>query len=393
MALLGTACGSSDSSSTSGGSSSEVRKASDTGITADTITIGLVGPTSGNTAPIFKVAIDAIDTFVQDTNAAGGINGRKLVLKIQDDAGDPQKFGAAVRDLADQVFAFVGSISIADSGGVQLITRNKIPDLGTAQTPDRRTEPTYAHLGSTIVGGHKAVANYAKSVGVTRMAYVTFNSPEANNRIDAEEGVFKAAGIPTCYREHANFTDPDYTSYVVAMQQQNCDGVIVLLAQNAAAKFQIGYNRQKFAPKLELYSSSVYSQSFISLSGGATVAEGAATFLTNAPVEDSGQEMQHYVSALKQYHPDDDPRTLNALSNWADALTFAKALQDAGANPTRATFMDALGRINNFTAGGLVPPANPLGTGKNFVPCVVIVQLKGGQWKRVQPSSGFDCTT
>ena len=76
--------------------------------------------------------------------------------------------------------------------------------------------------------------------------------------------------------------------------------------------------------------------------------------------------------------------------NWADAILTITALQQAGANPTRKSFLDALANLKGFDAGGIVPPFNALD--KVQQPCVLMMHFHQGRWQRADPpQQGYDC--
>ena len=78
-----------------------------TGVTPTTITLATCPRRlSGPIADIYSGAVDTEQAFVKYINAHGGVDGRKLVLKVLDDGLNPSKNAAATRELASQVFAF-----------------------------------------------------------------------------------------------------------------------------------------------------------------------------------------------------------------------------------------------------------------------------------------------
>ena len=59
-----------------------------TGFAADTIKFGVVGPHSGDLAPYGIPSVNAAEVVAEKINAAGGINGKKIELLIEDTACD-----------------------------------------------------------------------------------------------------------------------------------------------------------------------------------------------------------------------------------------------------------------------------------------------------------------
>ncbi len=68
-------------------------------LAADTIRLGFVADATGAGEPWYKSQKAGIDLFIEETNAAGGILGKKLELVIRDSALNPDKGEAAAQAL------------------------------------------------------------------------------------------------------------------------------------------------------------------------------------------------------------------------------------------------------------------------------------------------------
>lgn len=79
----------------------------------DTVRVGAIAGLTGNfvTAEVVKTAQRVFD----DTNEAGGVNGKKIEFIVKDDAGNPQRTAQVARELQDAgVVAMAGSASFTD---------------------------------------------------------------------------------------------------------------------------------------------------------------------------------------------------------------------------------------------------------------------------------------
>ncbi|MDR1955415.1 MAG: ABC transporter substrate-binding protein [Treponema sp.] len=85
------------------------------------ITIGGIFPLSGGVAVYGVEARNGIELAIKEINAAGGINGRNLVLISEDDEGNPEKTVNAYKKLTtkDKATIIIGSLT---SGCTQAIT-------------------------------------------------------------------------------------------------------------------------------------------------------------------------------------------------------------------------------------------------------------------------------
>ena len=83
------------------------------------IVIGLQGPMTGEYAAEGIGYRNAVTMLVDQTNAAGGINGRKVQLIIEDDKGDAQESAlVADRLVAKNVMAVIGAWNSGATGPI-----------------------------------------------------------------------------------------------------------------------------------------------------------------------------------------------------------------------------------------------------------------------------------
>jgi branched-chain amino acid transport system substrate-binding protein len=89
--------------------------------TSDTITIGGIFPLSGPVAVYGSECKKGVELAIEEINAAGGVNGKKIALASEDDEGDPVKTVNAYKKLttSDKVSIIIGSLT---SGCTQAIT-------------------------------------------------------------------------------------------------------------------------------------------------------------------------------------------------------------------------------------------------------------------------------
>src|SRR5260221_339074 len=77
------------------------------GALAQAINIGVAGPMTGGESAFGRQMKNGADQFVADTNAAGGVLGKKLVLQIGDDACDPKQARSIAEKFAGAKLPFV----------------------------------------------------------------------------------------------------------------------------------------------------------------------------------------------------------------------------------------------------------------------------------------------
>src|SRR6202022_2970493 len=114
------------------------------GVTPDTIAIGAHGPITGPAAYIGLAGRDGMLLAIKEINAAGGVNGRKIVAGFEADGPSPTKALAAVKKLVEQdkVFAVmsVGG-SNATVGAVDYMKEKGVPYYVSIASAPQGTGP------------------------------------------------------------------------------------------------------------------------------------------------------------------------------------------------------------------------------------------------------------
>ena len=96
----------------------------------DVIKIGVIGPLTGEVAQYGIATIDGFKLKVDEINAAGGINGKKIELIIQDSKGDAQEAVNIFKKMVsqDKVNLVVGEIISSASLAVSDLAQSaKVP--------------------------------------------------------------------------------------------------------------------------------------------------------------------------------------------------------------------------------------------------------------------------
>jgi branched-chain amino acid transport system substrate-binding protein len=115
----------------------------------ETVKVGIVLPLTGAQAKFGEIEKDSIDMALEKINAEGGINGKKLVLVIEDDTGRPDVGRSVVEKLItkDQVVMIGGgyssSVTYAVAGVCQ---QNQMPFLINTGSADKITESGWDYV-------------------------------------------------------------------------------------------------------------------------------------------------------------------------------------------------------------------------------------------------------
>ncbi len=76
---------------------------------ADTLRLGYLVDASGPTQAVFSTGLEGFRLYIEQLNAAGGINGKKVEVMVRDVQVDPARAAASAQELSDEgVLAIVG---------------------------------------------------------------------------------------------------------------------------------------------------------------------------------------------------------------------------------------------------------------------------------------------
>ncbi len=112
-------------------------------VVGDEILIGQFGSMTGSEATFGQSTDKGIRLAIDAKNAAGGIKGKKIVLKTEDNQGRPEEAAATVKKLItqDKVIAILGEVASTRSRAAAPIAQQyKIPMISPSSTNPKVTE-------------------------------------------------------------------------------------------------------------------------------------------------------------------------------------------------------------------------------------------------------------
>jgi len=118
------------------------------GVTADTILIGEVGSLTGPEATFGISTRNAIELALREVNAAGGVKGRKVEVRVYDDQSKPEEAANAVTRLInqDQVLLILGEVASTNS----IAMANKAQPARVPMISNASTNPKVTEIGDYI---------------------------------------------------------------------------------------------------------------------------------------------------------------------------------------------------------------------------------------------------
>ncbi|MCU1460443.1 MAG: hypothetical protein JWO37_518 [Acidimicrobiales bacterium] len=369
--------------------------ASDIGVTPDAITLGNVSTLTGPVPGLFKGGAVGAQAFFAYQNSLGGVHGRKLNLIVADDRLDAGANRAATLDLLPKVFGFVGSFSTSDDGMAEALKGKAVPDAGYALSRARYQSPVNFSPQPLPPGWRTGPFRYFKEkLGdpvVTKMAIFYTDVQVSRDAARYIQTAAATVGWKFIYTRAVEPNEANFTADVVRMRNQGVQGVMSLNDPGTQARIATAMQQQQFSVKLADWGVTSYDQKFLGQAGSAAEGSLVDTQLAMYGGEDapSVPEVALLQKWMKVVAPGFTADPYVAYS-WAAARLFAQALEAAGQNPTRATVLAALQKIDDFDSNGLVPPAGP--ASKRAPSCFMVFGVRNGAFVRADPPTrGFIC--
>lgn len=193
----------------------------------DTIKIGLQAPLTGDYAQEGQGFKKAVDLLVEQTNAAGGILGKKVVFVAEDDKGDPKE-AALISDrlVSQKVIAVIGGYnSTATEPASAVFNKAGIVQITPGATATRLSEHGYNQFFRTcFLDDRQAVfaADFlVKEMGYKTIAVLHDNSTYAQGLAESTKSSLEALGVPPVFYDAINPTDKDFSPTLTKLKDLN----------------------------------------------------------------------------------------------------------------------------------------------------------------------------
>jgi branched-chain amino acid transport system substrate-binding protein len=346
-------------SATTAGSATNT--ASAPGVTATTVTVGLITSLTGSASPEYTGIIPGAQARIDQQNAAGGVDGRQIKLDTADDTSSPTGAATAAEVLVSKkVFAVIGESPFI-FGGAQFLNKQSIPVVGGGYDGPEWGEQPYTNMFAlSPVDPHYPVNNGAALFIKQQGGNITsaFGYGESPSSTAAAKGYMLAAKSVGMKAGYLNTSIPFGSvatgPIALSMKGANVDSAYLPMDNNTnfalvtAAK-QAGVNLKVAV------SATGYGQSLLDDSSAVQAADGSYFLSLAAPVELNNAATKNFQSALAQYAHFTGVPGFDYQQGWLSADLMIKGLEVAGQNPTRTSFENGLHGVTDYDAGGMLP--------------------------------------
>jgi branched-chain amino acid transport system substrate-binding protein len=199
--------------SSSGGKSSTAGT-SDPG-NGGTWTIGLINTETGASGVVGQAEQLGVDFAISQVNAAGGINGHKLAVKLYDDQGQPAQATIAVQRLAtsDKVPLILGPGLTASALAIApKVEQYKIPNINFVSNTDVVKDNDYAYefVAPQSFNG-EAMVKYLTSKNIKSAYLLSSSTPYGEAGAEGVKAAATTSGVTISGSETYDATATDFT--------------------------------------------------------------------------------------------------------------------------------------------------------------------------------------
>ncbi len=339
----------------------------ETGVTDDTIKIGVVSDLTGPTAIGGVGMADAIVSFFKDLNEKGGIHGRKVEVLVEDCAYSPAKAVAAAKKLIskDGIFALVSPWGTAPSTALfPTAEKQQIPIAPACSLSvviyDPLKENVFA-VGTNYVDQSLFVVDYIMDdLGAENPKIALFCQDDdwGRDHLKGLEMAREKYNLPPIAVQTYKYDAVDFTSQVINLKNADPDFVLLASGIKSGAMFLKEAHKLNWKPTF-IGSNTLGLIHTLQLAGE----YGKDLLVVNIfamPGEDI-PGIKRLVEASKAHFGDKwMPAELKIhpyyVYGWINAMVFAEAAERAGRDLTREGLIKALESFDAFDPEGLMGP-------------------------------------
>lgn len=326
-----------------------------TGVTKDTIKIGMFSPLTGSNAVGSKPMFGAAAVY-KDVNEKGGIHGRKIELVTEDDACDPNKGIAAVKKLIhqDQVFLLHGGWC---SGVVlaikpELAKTPNVPFVVLGAASMMISNPLQANVFqpvATTATVAQAMVDFALTTpGGKRIAIISHSDEWGKSHLAPALAALKAKGLEPVETVYFERGSTDATSQTLRLRQAKPDAVLAVLYP---AELAI-YMRDAYKYGLRVPTLGTQGVSIEDTDKRVGIPGAVSNLFVFYPLSNTidTPEFKPWVDIFRKHNPSESVETLSFIS-MTGALAVVEAIRRAGPDLTREKVMAELNKLQNFNPG------------------------------------------
>lgn len=341
---------------------------------APTLLIGQTADLSGPQAPVVKEMTSAAQAYIAKVNAAGGVNGRRIVIESLDDGYEPKRTLENAKQLIDQrnVLALFLSRGSANAEALlPLLTDRRTPLVAPVGGSKAMHEPAnrylFNHKPMFRLEVERAVGQLAIQ-GMRKLAAVYVDDAFGNDAMEGARSGFKKASLEPVLVTSIARGEPKVDDAVAKVVAASPDATLCVgIAKSCAALINklraAGSHTQVVS--LSATSSDSYVKALGANARGVIVVQAfPSPFSAALPL---ARELQQLAAEARF------PVSYTTMEGLIAAKLLVEGLKRAGSAPTRESLTNALESLRSFDMGGFELGFGPNDrTGSRYVDLTLI---------------------
>ena len=320
------------------------------GVSKTEIVIGSMQDLSGPIVAFSKQLKFGMEMRVDEINTAGGINGRKLKLIIEDHGYDPKKAVLATQKLAqkDKIFAMVGTIGTPTAlPSMPILFEKNIPHLFPLTAAREMYEPLhrlkYSFAATYFDQMRAGVKHIVKLKGFKKVCTMYQDDDFGLEVMRGAEAGLKEINMVLAEKTTFKRGATDFSSQIAKLKSENCDFVVLgtIIRETLGA---IGTAR-KLGWGVEFMGSAAAYTDLIHKLGGPAMNGFYATNTVNNPYpDDASKNVRDWAAKYKERTKED--AAVFSVYGYQVIDLFARIAEKAGPNLTTDTFINAIEKFS-----------------------------------------------
>ena len=321
------------------------------GVSKGEIVIGSMQDLSGPLVGFSKPLVAGMNMRVDEINALGGIEGRKLKLVVEDHGYDPKKAVLATQKLVqkDKIFAMVGTIGTpAALPSMPILFDKNIPHLFPLTAAREMYEPLhklkYSFAATYYDQIRAGVKHLVKMKGSKKICTLYQDDDFGAEIMRGAEAGLKEINMPLAEKTTYKRGATDFSSQVAKMKDAGCDLVVLgtIIRETLGA---IGTAR-KLGWGVDFIGSSAAYTELIHKLGGPAMNGFYATNTVNAPYpDDASANVRGWAQRYKDKYKED--AVVFSVYGYQVVDLFIQIATKTGANLTTDNFINTLDKFTS----------------------------------------------
>jgi len=352
------------------------------------IRIGVIEPLSGPVAASGNYVRMGAEIARDWINARGGVDGRKVELRIEDNKSDPKEAASAAEKLIvrDQVPAIMGawgsSMTLAAMPKLEEYGVPMVVETSSAATITKRGNPWIFRISPPSEMEALGLEQYVDRLGVRRADFLAVNTDWGRGAISAFGDMLKKKGVAVGAAEYMEQAATDMNAQLTKIKGTGGDTLFLTTAVEQITLVMKQAQEQRLERKIVTTGGSSSPTQLIKQAGAA--AEGSYHIVFFMPwfpeAMPDGKLARAFVDEWgKRGHPFEG--LTEGFRGHDGIATIAEAIRVAGRDEPKAV-RDALWRVSLVGVNGPIkfekdgPAGKESGQSK---PSIFVVQIRGGK--------------